>query len=233
MSSAVRARGHQERRLVEEERAVDLRHHLPGALVRGSNHDPVRMLEVLDGGAFAQELRVGHDGEIGIRAGLADDALDLVAGADRHRRLGDDDRVAVELTRDLARRVVDVGQIGMAVAAPRRRADGDEDGIGRAHRRRRIGREKQTRLPRVLRDQIVEAGFEDRDLAAAQRLDLARVLVDAGDHVAEIGKACAGHQPDIARPDHRNAHDWMSPSRPRFGVRNSLLDRGQGPPKRR
>ena len=191
------------------------------------------MLEVLDGGAFAQELRIGHDGEIGIRADLTDDALDLVAGADRHGRLGDDDRVAVELARDLARRLVDVGQIGMTVAAPRRRADGNEDGIRRPHRRRRIGLEKQTRLLRILRDQIVEAGFENRDHAVSQRADLAGVLVDACDHMAEIGEACAGHQSDIARPDHRNAHDWMSPSRRRFGVRNSLLHRRQGPPKRR
>src|SRR3954449_3309587 len=37
-------------------------------------------------GAFAQEFRVGDDGEVRFRAGLADDALDLIAGADRHQR---------------------------------------------------------------------------------------------------------------------------------------------------
>ena len=99
----------------------------------------------------------------------------------------------------------------MTVTAPRRRADGNEDGIRRAHRRRRIGLEKQTRLLRILRDQIVEAGFENRDHAVSQRANLAGVLVDACDHMAEIGEACAGHESDIARPDHRNAHDWMSP----------------------
>ena len=41
---------------------------------------------------------------------------------------------------DLARGVIDVGQIGMAVAAPRRRADGDEHGVGGLHRRRELGR---------------------------------------------------------------------------------------------
>src|SRR4051794_15267815 len=88
----------------------------------------------------------------------------------------DDDRVAVELARDLARRLVDVGQIGVTVTAPRRRADRNEDGIGRAHRGRRVGLEKQTRLLRILRDQIVEAGFENRDHAVSQRANLAGVL---------------------------------------------------------
>ena len=95
----------------------------------------------------------------------------------------------------------------MTVTAPRRRADGNKDGIGRAHRRRRIGLEKQPRLLRILRDQIVEAGFENRHHAVSQRANLAGVLVDARDHMAEIGEACAGHQSDIARPDHRNTHD--------------------------
>ena len=62
--------------------------------------------------------------------GLADDALDLVAGADRHGRLGHDDGEAGQRLRDLARGGVDVGQIGVAVAAARRRADRDEDSIG-------------------------------------------------------------------------------------------------------
>jgi hypothetical protein len=95
----------------------------------------------------------------------------------------------------------------VTVTAPRRRADGNEDGIRRAHRGRRIGLEEQTRLLRILRNQVVEAGFENRHHAVAQRADLAGVLVDACDDMAEIGEACAGHQPDIARPDHRNAHD--------------------------
>ena len=29
-------------------------------------------MRVLDGGAFAQELRIGHDGDIGIRADLTE-----------------------------------------------------------------------------------------------------------------------------------------------------------------
>ena len=87
-------RGEQQRRLVEVERAVELGHHVAGAGVLGADDDAVRPLEIGDGRALAQEFRVRDDGEVAIRPGLAHDALDLVAGADRHGRLGDDHRVA-------------------------------------------------------------------------------------------------------------------------------------------
>ena len=62
-------------------------------------------LKSLDRRAFAQEFRVGDDGELGVGPRLADDALDLVAGADRHGRFGDDDGEAVDrLRRSRARR---------------------------------------------------------------------------------------------------------------------------------
>src|SRR5665213_162707 len=54
------------------------------------------MLEILDGGAFAQKFRIGHYRELRLGLGFADDALDFVAGADRHGRLGDHHREAVE-----------------------------------------------------------------------------------------------------------------------------------------
>jgi hypothetical protein len=40
------------------------------------------MLEVQDGGAFAQEFRVRHHRAVRVSVRLANDALDLVAGAD-------------------------------------------------------------------------------------------------------------------------------------------------------
>jgi hypothetical protein len=66
------------------------------------------MLEVLDGGAFAQEFRVRHHRELRIGARFADDPLDLVAGADRHGRFGDHHGEAGERGGDLAGGVEDV-----------------------------------------------------------------------------------------------------------------------------
>ena len=112
------ARGDHQRRLVEIERAIGLAHHRRGMLILGADDDPVGMLEILDRRALAQELGIGDDPGLRVGRGLAHDPLDLVAGADRHRRLGDDHRRAGQRAGDLARRIIDIAQIGMTVAAP-------------------------------------------------------------------------------------------------------------------
>jgi len=63
----------------------------------------------------AQELRARHHGDIDIGPRL--DALDLVAGADRHRRFRDDHGEPGECRSDLAGDAIDVGEVGMAVTA--------------------------------------------------------------------------------------------------------------------
>ena len=67
--------------------------------------------------AFAQELRVGADGEITLWPKLLKSPLDFAAGADRHRRLGGDDGKSAQMWRHLLDRREDVGEIGMTVAA--------------------------------------------------------------------------------------------------------------------
>ena len=168
--------------------------------------DTVGMLEILNGGAFAQEFRIRHHRAVGIGPRFADDALDLVAGAHRHRRLGDDDGEAVERARDLARGVIDEVRSAMPVAAARRRTDRNEYRIGLGHRAAEFRREFQPAGTRVDRDQIVEARLIDRHLAARQRRDLSLILVDANDLVAEIGETGAGNKADISGADHRDTH---------------------------
>ena len=209
--------GEHQRRLVERQRPVDVAEHLAPALVRGADHDAVGEFEIADRGALAQEFRIGGDHDVGGRIGLADDALDLVAGADRHGRLGHDDGEAFQRGGDLARSGVDIGEVGMAVAAPRRRADRDEDRIGFRDRRVQIGGEGEPPGLDVAGDQRIEARLEDRNLAPLQRIDLAGILVDASDLVAEIRKTGAGDQPDIACANHGNPHElsrllWLTRS---------------------
>jgi TPP-dependent pyruvate/acetoin dehydrogenase alpha subunit len=101
---------------------------------------------------------------------------------------------------------MDVTQVGMAIATPRRRADRDEYRVGAPHRVLEIETEIEPSRGGVARDKLVETRFVDRDFAASQRRDLVCILVDASDEMAEIGKACTGHQPDISCPNHRDAH---------------------------
>jgi len=59
----------------------------------------------------------------------------------------------------------------------------------------------------VARDIGIQPGFENRDLALFQAVDLAFVLIDTGNVDAEFREARPGHKPDIAGSDHCNAHD--------------------------
>ena len=128
---------------------------------------------------------------VGVRPGFADDALDLIAGTDRNRRLCYDDGKSVESARDLARGIIDETQIREAVAATRRRTDRNEYRIGFGHRSAEFRRELQTAGTRVDRNHIVETRLIDRHLTARKRSDFLFILIDANDFVPEVGKTCA------------------------------------------
>ena len=95
----------------------------------------------------------------------------------------------------------------MAIAAPRRRADRDEYRVRLGDRTFEIGGKIEPAGLHIGSDQRIEAGLENRDLAAAQAGDLGAVLVHAGDLVAKIRKAGAGNQPHITRANHGNSHE--------------------------
>ena len=110
------------------------------------------------------------------------------------------------MRRQLLDRLKDVREIGVPVAAPHRRADGQEDQIGLAHRLRHLAAKADAALAQVTRQQILQAGLEDRDLAPAELLDTGRVLVDADHAPAEVRKAGCGDKADIAGADHADVH---------------------------
>ena len=94
----------------------------------------------------------------------------------------------------------------MAVAPARRGADRDEHDIRIADCAAGLRLEMQPPGGDVLGDQRVEARLVDGDAPGAQRFDLGRILVDAGDGMSEIGKTGPGNEAHIAGADHGNAH---------------------------
>ena len=141
---------------------------------------------------------------------LADDGGELAAGADRNRGLRHDDRELVRRTRmggDRARRLLD-RRIDKAESAP---PPFPSVGVPTAMKSTStpphdrlvdVGRETQQAAARIGGDELLETRLVDRDLAGLQPGDLRRVLVDADDVVAKFRQAGAGHQADIAGPDH-------------------------------
>ena len=94
----------------------------------------------------------------------------------------------------------------MAIAPAGRSAHGDEHGVGLGDGRGALRGEEQPARLHVGGHQRLQPRLENGHLAPLQALDLAGVLVDAGDHVAEVGEAGPRHQAHIARADHRYPH---------------------------
>ena len=94
----------------------------------------------------------------------------------------------------------------MAIAAARRRADGNEHRLGAVHRGGEIAGERQPAGGDVVRDQLVQARLVDRHAPVAQGGELPGIGFHHRDVGAEFGEAGAGDQADIAAADHRNTH---------------------------
>ena len=110
------------------------------------------------------------------------------------------------MRRDLLNRLINIGEVGIAVAPAHRRSDRKENEIGLARGGGQLPRETQPARAHILYHQIVETGLVDRDFAAPKLRKLPRILFNAGDVPAEIGKTGGGYQADIAGPDHANVH---------------------------
>src|SRR5690606_12047274 len=100
-------------------------------------------------------------------------------------------------------------------AAPRRRAHGDEHGIGIRQRTRKVERELEPPGRDVALDQLVQSRLVDRNAPLAQRLDLAGILVDAAHVMTEIRKARSRGHADVARAYYYNVQA-ASPVRHEF-----------------
>src|SRR5205085_11429954 len=151
--------------------------------------------------SFAKIFGVADEVELGAMLVIALDRVPhFVAGLYRHRALVDDDAIAGEHAGDFARHFLDETQVDAAVGLLRRR-HGDKNDL-------RIidafleaaGKPKPMRRNVAMHD-FLETGFVDRDLAGLERLHFARIVVDANDVVADIGKTSARDKANVTGTD--------------------------------
>src|SRR5262249_10482632 len=100
----------------------------------------------------------------------------------------------------------------MSIAAPGRGADRNEHGGSAFQSISQARGKRQSPLAHIRCHELLEAWLIDRDLAGIERVNLAGVLVDAGDLMTKVGNAGPRNETDIARPDHRNSHE-IAPKR--------------------
>ena len=121
------AAGEQHRGFVQKQRAINLSHYATSPVVIGADNDPVRMLKVLDCGTLAQEFRVGGYCEFHPQIGFGQDPFNFVSGSNRDSRLSDNDRIILQAGANFLSDGIDVGQVGMTVAAAAGSSDCDKD----------------------------------------------------------------------------------------------------------
>jgi hypothetical protein len=130
------------------------------------------------------------------KAPFVEPGSDLLARADRHGRLHDEDRPPVQLGQFVDHRP-DTRQVGVA-RVRRRRVDAHEEKLA-ADQVVHIERERQP--VGVALEQLRHVLFVERDAAVLKRLDLVRHDVADHDLVPELGEAGAGDQADPARSE--------------------------------
>lgn len=176
---------------------IDLAEEVAGALGVGADDDAIGIEEVGDGGAFAKELGVGDDLELVFSAAVEqDDATDPFVGVHGNGAFFDDDFEAVESAGDLAGDGLDVGEIGFSGGGGGS-ADGDEDGGGGGDGGVEVSGEGEAGGG-VFAQEFGEELFVDGAVAVAQELELALVVIDQDDLMAEFGERSGGDEADVA-----------------------------------
>ena len=137
------------------------------------------MLGVVDGSAFAQELRTRDDRNVGVGIGRCDYVGHFVARANWYRRFGYHHGEAFNRRRNFARHGIDIGQVGIAVPAAAGRTNSDDHHLRCRNKALEVYREALAPSAYIGLYQRGEAGFVDQDFASFQLVDLTLVGVDA------------------------------------------------------
>ncbi len=138
---------------------------------------------------------------------LADQRFHKIAAANGHSRLVDHHAAArgVHGGANAASGRFQVAQIGLA-ARQRRSSHGDKHHVAGGDGGLELCREVDATAARGQSQQLREAGFVNRNIAALQSSDLFSIHVDAGDVVAEVGEADSCDRADVSSADYGDAH---------------------------
>jgi len=196
---------------------IALAHQLFDALGIGANHNTRRLREILDGGAFLEEFRIGADVEFNAGATLGQccphGGPDLVGGAHRHRGLVDHNLVAIHMGSDSPSHREHILEIRRAVLI-RRGTHRDKLDLAKGNRRRRIGSEMQPALGDIALHHGFKARLIDRDHTIFKPGDFAGVDIHTDDVMADIGQTGTGDQTDVAGTKDSDIHkDPLAKSR--------------------
>ncbi len=167
-------------------------------------HDAVGLHEVIDGGAFLEELRIRA--HVKRRRRFARDLRAHLRGrAHRDGALRDDDLGRVHVLADRRGDGEHVLQVGRSVFVGRR-PHGDEHDLGALDGGADVGREGQPALTLIADDERLESGLVDREFVRLEVLDLGRIDVGTYDVIARLRETGTHDQTYISGADDGDLH---------------------------
>jgi len=167
-------------------------------------YETVRSQGVLDGEPLAEKLRVPR--ELSPRRLLGEYRVE--AGGRPHRDGGlPDEHCALDQVRqEGGERSVDVAKVGAVAIRALRGSDREEVDLG-VRGVREVRAEAQPSRPKLLTEQFVEAGLEERGASVGEGGDLCLVHVDADDVVPERRHARRVNGTKVTAANDRESHD--------------------------
>ena len=188
-------------------RPVDLPDRRGGGLGHRADHDAVGAEGVRDRAPLPQELGVPRhlDPALPGPEQPVRQRLEAGRGARRHRRLPDDQAVALQVRDERGHHRLQLRHVVGAVRVARRRHPDEVDG-GELGRLGETGGEAQSPGGDVLRQHRVQIGLVEPALARVQQAYLALIDVHPDDLVPERGHARGVRGTQVPAADHRHLH---------------------------
>ena len=190
-----------------QDRAIGIGDGGQGDLVVPAEHDAVGMKEVLDGVAFPQELRVGHDAEQlpGRARGqrVLEDGGQPPAGADGDGALGDQDVREAQVPRYRPGHRLRGRHVRVTLAA-QGGPDADEDDVATVHGPDHVAGEGQAPRAQARAEEVIETGLVEGRPPPAEADELVRVDLEAGHLMPDVGKARRRYGPHVPAPYYRD-----------------------------
>ena len=172
----------------------------------GADDDPVRLQEVADRRALAEEFRIAGDIELMLRSGQAPDrGVDPVSGPGGNGALLHDQLVAVQLLRDGTGDFLDLGEVGPSIGSGRG-AHAEEDDIGRGHGVLGPCGEPEPAGVQVGGQQFLQARLMNGRRSVRKAGHYVGVFVDRRYRVAHLRETHRRDQPRVACAEDSESH---------------------------
>ena len=195
--------------VVHHKGLIQTLHQLSCPLALDAHNHSVGLHKIVNSVALLQKFGVRRHIKLDLHTAcsqlLSHRLTHLLRRTHRHRALGYQQRIAIDLAAELACHLQNIAQVGTAIFIGRR-SDCTEYYLDLVQALAQLGRKVQTTVGHIAYNQLFKSGLIDRNLPRTELLDFAVININTGYIGSHLGKAGSRNQPDITRSYDRNLH---------------------------